>query len=264
MKPLQRLLVCICFLASTAGNAQIITTVAGCGMCSSLGDGGSATAAYIDYFAGVAIDSHENIYIADGNNHRVRKIDYVTNIITTIAGNGSAGFSGDGGPASNAQLNLPTWVIVDTLDNIYITDGYNNRVRKVNSSGVISTFAGNGVGGFSGDGGPATNAQLYGVQGTWADLFGNVYIIDGANPRIRKVDVSGVITTIAGTGFAGFSGDGGPATAALLNGPSGICGDQNGNIFFVDASNHRVRRIDATTNLFYSYSLWLNTSIMLW
>ena len=230
-------------------DAQIITTVVGCGACSSFGDGGPATIASIGYLGGITIDKHNNIFLADGNNNRIRKVDFLTNTITTIAGNGVPGFSGDGGQATCAQLSDPTWVAVDTLGNLYVTDPGNNRVRKIDTSGIITTFAGNGITGYSGDGIPASNASINGPQDIAVDNFGNVYIIDGANPRIRKVNSTGIISTIAGTGYTGYSGDSGPATDAQLSGPFGICSDVNGNIFFVDADNHCVRKIDIITGI---------------
>ena len=204
----------ICMLSVIETDAQIITTVAGCGCWGSIGDGGAATAASFGYFGGIAVDKEGNLYIADGNNNRVRRVDFVTNIITTIAGNGTPGFSGDGGAATSAQLNNPEWVCVDSSNNIYITDAGNIRIRKVDSLGVISTFAGNGLPGFSGDGGSATNASIYGPQGVCVDAFGDVYLVDGANPRIRKVNSAGLISTIAGTGVAAPSSVPAAAVAA--------------------------------------------------
>ena len=181
--------------------------------------------------------------------------------ITTVAGtgeigDGAGGFSGDGGPATAAQLNLPQGVAVDGAGNLYIADARNHRIRKVDASGIITTVAGTGeigggAGGFSGDGGPATAAQLNLPQGVAVDGAGNLYIADARNHRIRKVDASGIITTVAGTGeigggAGGFSGDGGPATAAQLNLPQGVAVDGAGNLYIADARNHRIRKVDAS------------------
>ncbi len=150
--------------------------------------------------------------------------------ISTIAGNGAVGFSGDGGPATAAELSGLQGVGVDALGNIYIADYYNYRVRKVNTSGTISTFAGSGVAGYSGDGGPATAAELYNPQGLAFDILGNIYIADFAYNVVRKVNTAGIISTVAGIGHYGFSGDGGPATAAELYQCSNIALDAAGNI----------------------------------
>lgn len=172
-------------------------------------------------------------------------------IITTVAGNGSIGFSGDGGPATSATLGLPAGVAVDSAGNIYIADRLNNRVRKVTKDGVITTVAGNGFPIFSGDGGPATSAGIAFIgsanhSGVAVDKAGNLYITDTADHRIRKVNTSGIITTVAGKGslgVSGFSGDGGPATSAELNTPSGVAVDGAGNLFIADTGNGRIRKV---------------------
>lgn len=167
-------------------------------------------------------------------------------IISTFAGNGLAGYSGDGGDALSARLDTPTSIAVDLSGNIFINDQRNNCVRKVSPSGIITTIAGTGSAGFSGDGGPATNARLDANWGMTIDNAGNIYICDQSNHRIRKVNASGIITTIAGTGTPGYSGDGGPATSANINSPMGIAVDLDGNIFFSDSYNFCVRRINTT------------------
>jgi len=175
-------------------------------------------------------------------NQRVRKID-PSGIITTIAGNGVSGFSGDGGQATAAQLGNPFGVAVDAAGNIYIADQFNHRIREVNPSGVINTIAGQGTGNYSGDGGPATAAELNRPFDVCIDAANNIYIADFANNRIRKVDNTGNISTIAGNGVASFSGDGGPATAASLKGPTGISLDLYDNLYISDQSNARIREL---------------------
>jgi hypothetical protein len=150
---------------------------------------------------------------------RLEARDLLAPIIITLAGNGTAGFSGDGGPATGALLNAPTDVAVDASGDVFIGDSFNNRIRKVTPAGTISTIAGNGTGGFSGDGGPATSAQLNFPEGVAVDAGGDVFIADTGNQRVRKVTPGGTIGTVAGTGTAGFSGDGGPATSAQLTSP---------------------------------------------
>jgi sugar lactone lactonase YvrE len=167
-----------------------------------------------------------------------------SNTITTVAGTGVQGFSGDGGPATSAQLNNTQGVAVDGQGNLYIADFATHRVRKVDTGGTITTFAGT-TGGFSGDGGPATSAQLNGPTGVAVDGQGNIYIADFNNARVRKVSPNGIITTFAGTGVPGLSGDGGPATAARLYAPKGLAADGQGNLYIVDQYNHRVRKVDS-------------------
>jgi hypothetical protein len=168
-------------------------------------------------------------------------------VISTVAGNGTSGFSGDGGPATLAQLNAPTGVAVDAAGNLYIADQVNNRVRRVTADGVMNTFAGSGpfggFGGFSGDGGPATLAQLNLPMGVALDSAGNLYIAEARSNRVRKVSADGIISTVAGNGTSGFGGDGGSATSATLNNPTGVAVDAAGNLYIVEQNNHRVRRV---------------------
>ena len=163
--------------------------------------------------------------------------------ITTVAGNGTAGYSGDGGPAASARLNNPSAVYVDGSGNLYIADYYNQRVRKVDPSGTITTVAGNGSSGYSGDGGPATSARLNYPRDICVDGWGNLYIADVLNYRIRKVDSSGTITTVAGNGSRGFSDDGTPATSASLSTPWGVSVDRSGNVYIADWPSFRIRII---------------------
>jgi hypothetical protein len=227
----------------------LITTVAGNG--TAVGDNGPATLSSLYFPNGVSIDAAGNIYIADTNNNRIRKVDVSTGVITTVAGNGTQGFSGDNGAATSASLYYPTGVSVDEAGNIYIADSSNNRIRKVNAStGIIMTVAGNGNHIFSGDNSPATSASLSGPYGVIVDSAGNIYIADQGNHRIRKVSAStGVITTVAGNGTGGFGGDNGPATSASLYGPKNVTIDAVGNIYIADMGNHRIRKVNASTGI---------------
>lgn len=164
-------------------------------------------------------------------------------IITTVAGNGQSGFSGDGGPATSASLRSPYGVAADAAGNLYIADPGDNRIRKISANGTITTVAGDGIAGFSGDGGPAIAASLAAPHGVAVDAAGNLYIADSNNNRIRKVDASGVITTVAGNGIAGFSGDGGSATGTSLFGPYGVVVDAARNLYIADIFNIRVRKV---------------------
>jgi uncharacterized protein (TIGR03437 family) len=203
------------------------------------GDGGPATEAVLSP-AGVAVSNTGDILIADFA--RVRRVS-PGGIVTTVAGNGIGGFSGDGGPATDAQLQRPSGVAVDDAGNLFVADFANNRIRKVSPSGIITTVAGNGTRGFSGDGGPATSAQLWFPEGIAVDSQGNLFIADHANNRVRKVSPNGIITTVAGNGSAGFSGDGGPATSAQLNGTFAVAVDNAGNLYIEDHDNWRIRKV---------------------
>jgi sugar lactone lactonase YvrE len=225
-------------------DSPTITTVAGDGKQGFSGDGGPATSARIFNAHGIAFDASGNLYIADTDNWRIRKVS-ISGIITTVAGKGTEGFSGDGGAATSAEL-YPWGVALDPSGNLYIADGRNYRVRKVSTAGTVTTVAGKGTRGFSGDGGPATSAELGFTGGVALDSAGNIYIADGGNNRIRKVSTSGIITTVAGKGTKGFSGDGGPATSAELGSPSGVAVDSTGNIYIDDENNDRIRRIDTS------------------
>lgn len=224
-------------------NAQIISTVAGNGTQGYSGDGSAATNATLYVPWGIATDGIGNIYVADRNNNVIRKIN-TNGIIYTIAGKDSAGYMGDGGAATNALLNSPYDVAIDITGNVYVADEGNSCVRKINTNGVITTFAGNGTFGYSGDGGYATDAMLVSPSGIAIDGVGNVYIADMAGQVIREVDTNGIISTIAGNGTYGYSGDGGLATNAILYDPSKIAVDAIGNIYFSDYQNNRVRKID--------------------
>ena len=223
----------------------IIDTIAGTGNSGYTGDNGPAVEARLDKPQGVFVDSSENIYIADTENHVIRKVDATTREITTVAGNGSHGYSGDNGPATQAQLDKPSAVFVDALENIYIADTENHVIRKVDGeTGIITTVAGNGSGGYSGDTFQATLASLKKPLGVFVDSSNNIYIADTENHVIRKVDGgTNIITTVAGDGDHGYLGDDGPATSAKLDKPSGVVVDSLGNIYIADTENHRIRMV---------------------
>jgi hypothetical protein len=208
------------------------------------GDGGPATSAAVGYgLYGLGADNAGNLYISDWGNKRVRKVN-AAGLISTIAGNGTLGYSGDGGLATNAQLE-PREIAADNAGNVYISDWNNHVVRKVNTSGIISTYAGTGTGGYGGDGGPATAAMLWGPEGLAVDTAGNLFICDYYNNRVRMVSHAGVITTIAGNGTGASAGDGGPATACSVNGPMGIAVRENcgKRLYISDILGHRIREI---------------------
>jgi uncharacterized protein (TIGR03437 family) len=199
-------------------------------------------------------DSAGNIYIADQSNHRVRKVTASTGIITTIAGNGAGTpqtgtFSGDGGQATSAGLNNPTSIALDNGGNLYICDQFNMRVREVTTNGIINTIAGTGVEGYSGDGGPATSANLNYPGGMVVDTSGNIFFSDDGNYRVRVIAASGAINTVAGDGTQGFAGDGGSATSAELNGQFGLAIDPSGNLLIADSTNNRIRKVTAASSV---------------
>ena len=222
-------------------SAGVITTIAGNGINGFSGDGGQGTQAELDTPVGVTLDDAGNLLIADANNHRIRKLNLSTGVITTIAGNGY-GFGGDGGQATQAQLNYPTSVALDKNGNLYISDTSNNQVRKVTAVGIISRFAGTGFRGFSGDGGQATLAQFSAPGGLTVDAAGNLYVTDQGNHRVRKIALDGTMSTVAGNGSTSSTttDEGGTALNATLNAPAGVAVDAAGNLFIADTNNHRV------------------------
>lgn len=226
----------------------IVTTVVG-GTQGSSGDGGPAISAELSYPEGVTSDAAGNLYIADTLNNRIRKVDAATGIITTVAGNGTGGFGGDGGLATNALLDVPAAVALDTSGDIYVADTGNNCIRRVDAiTGIIITVAGDGNAGFSGDGGPATKAELTTPFGIAVDASGNLYI--PGDLRIREVSAAtAIITTIAGNGIQGYSGDGGPAVDAEFWDTEGVTVDTSGNLYIADTADGTIRRVSAATGI---------------
>jgi len=227
----------------------VITTIAGNGLHggwqgAAFGNGGPATAAALTYPVGMAFDCADTMmYIADQGSQTVRSINLNTGIIVRFAGTHAGGYNGDGIAATAAKLNLPTSIATDCSGNVYISDTWNNRIRKVNSSGTISTFAGTGTGGYTGDGGPATAAKLFGPWGIMRDACGDMYICDYDNKAVRKIDGSGVITTFAGNGLRGYTGDGAAATSARVYLPSAIAVGISNHVYVADYGNLVIRGI---------------------
>ncbi|MGJ5814864.1 DUF3472 domain-containing protein [Paludibaculum fermentans] len=220
----------------------IIATVAGNGSCCYSGDNGPATIAQLGSPQGVAVDGDNNLFIADSGGARVRKVG-PSGIITTFAGSGTAGYSGDGGPAVKAQLSYPIAAAVNSSGELYIADSYNHAIRKISSDGTISTVAGTGERGYSGDGGPANRAQLNSPNGIALDHAGRLLIADTGSRLVRVVGTNGTITTVAGNGGNGNTGDGGPAASAEISSPSGVAVDNGGRILIVDKTNQRIRTV---------------------
>jgi Secretion system C-terminal sorting domain len=231
----------------------VITTIAGSGAVGRgtgtySGDGGLATDATLNDPSGLYIDKFENIYIGDLDNNRIRKVDHLSGIISTVAGNGSPCYLGDNGPATDACLWSPGQPFVDKEGNIIISDYDNAVIRKVSATtGIITTVAGTGVQGYSGDGGPATNAQMFKPYGIYVDSEKNIFVAEWGNGVIRRIEgTTGIITTVAGNGTQGYSGDSGPATAAQLV-PDGVVLDRHGRMLIADFNNHRIRMVYDST-----------------
>jgi sugar lactone lactonase YvrE len=243
----------------------IISTVAGCGLKGFEGDGGLAVYAKLNGPEGVFLDTLGNIYIADTYNQRIRRVDVRTGIIETIAGTGERGYNGDNIRACESYLNCPAGVVVDSKGNVYFNDYKNDRIRKINLAGIISTFAGTGIPGYSGDGGPANKAQINDVYGLGIDTKDNVYIMDSLNFAVRKVDAdSEIISTVIGQGEPGpivefenicNSFIGGPLHkkgTIGMEAPHAVEVDSNGNIFIGDTGSFRIRMVDLERNLVYT------------
>ncbi len=226
------------------GSTGIITTVCGNGSGGFGGDGGGATGANMETPSGAVVDDAGNIYVPDYGNHRVRKVNVATGMITTIAGNGTNGYSGDNGPATDAHLSYPDGLSIDNTGNLYVSEYGNSTIRKINlASGIITTVTGNGTQGYGGDNGPATAATLNRPYAVFADKMGYVYICDNENNVVRAINPSGIIATIAGSGAYGYTGDGGPATAATFRGPSAVFVDDSGYIYIGDGVNSVIRKV---------------------
>ena len=229
---------------------SVVTSVAGDGRsCGYMWDG-KVTNAELGQVTSIAVDGQGNIFFPDSYGNLIRKIS-PANLITTVAGTGAYGFSGDGGLPANAQLAFrftealgsPVGVAVDQSGNLFIADSYNLRIRRVTPTGIITTVAGNGIAGYSGDGGAATNASMQVPAGLAVDKQGNLYLVDQYNHAVRRVSPTGVISTVAGNGSSGYAGDGGPAAKALLNNPVCVAADARGNLFIADNGNNRVRKV---------------------
>ena len=240
-----------CVIRKITASTGIITTVVGNGNCDYTGDGGPAGSAALNFPQGVAIDPFGNIFIVDYNNDVIRRVDGTTNIISTFAGNNSVGYTGDDGPATQAELNFPVGLATDAAGNVYIADAGNNVVRMVTASNnIIGTVAGTGNPGYSGDGGQATSATLTYPAAVAVDSSNNLYIADTENAVIRKVNANHVITTIIGNNQYGFGGDGGPALQAILTNPFGIAVDAAGDVWVADYWNNRIRMYSSETGNF--------------
>jgi sugar lactone lactonase YvrE len=242
MQAVTRALSVLCVLAASLGvNAQSpkVITVAG----GHLGSGVPATSASLSLTNSVAVDAKGDIFVTDGGHCRIRRIDK-NGVIVSFAGTGICGYSGDGGPAHFAMIS-PAGIAFDVQGNLLIADS-SSRIRKITKNGIVTTIAGNGTAGNSGDGGPATQATLYSPSSVYSDPSGSVYIADGGGNVIRLIDTFGNIHTLAGNGTWGFSGDGGPATSAQLYTPDAICADGNGNFYIADGNNDRIRKVDST------------------
>ena len=232
----------ILFFQYLPGTAQMITTYAGTNLPTFF-SGGAGTTTQLYAPQGVCMAPNGMLYIADELNYAIRKLNTNTGFLTTIAGNGTPGYGGDGGSAINAQFYAPAYLAMDNSGNIYVADFQDYCIRKITPAGTISTIAGTGIAGYSGDGGPATAARLNNPLAVAVDSSGNVYIADQQNMAIRKVTPSGIISTIAGNGTPGYSGDGGPATSAKINAPTGVAVDSAGNVYIADNQNNRIRKV---------------------
>jgi sugar lactone lactonase YvrE len=244
-----------------------ITTVAGTGILGNGGDGAQATNARFGKAISIALDAAGNIFFADGDNNRIRRVDVSTRIITTVAGTGAAIDGGDGGPAVNAGVSKPTGIAVDGEGNLYFSSSW-SRVRKLTAStGIVETVAGQLVTSFGGDGGPAIDARFWDPIPSVINRSGDIYIADYENSRVRMVTAStGIVTTLVGSGACGtgvapfnvsvcqrgFGGDGGPAKNAILHHAAAVALDVDGNLYIADTINHRIRRVDASTGRIYT------------
>ncbi len=228
----------------------VITTVAGTGEQGYTGDDGPATAATFNQPYSLQVDSSGDVYVVDRLNFVIRKVEAATGVVTTVAGTGEAGYSGDGGPGTQAQFREPNDCFLDGRGGLLIADIQDQRIRRLDlTTGIITTFAGNGAKERTGDGLPATEASILGARAICMDGAGNTYIAEREGNGIRMVDGDGIMHTLAGTGEFGYDGDGGPGLAATWGAPKAIRCDHAGNLLVVDTENHAIRRIDAETGL---------------
>ena len=231
-------------------DSWVITTVAGTGEAGYSGDGGPATEATMDNIYSLTVDTNGDIYIVDRFTCAIRKVDAATGVITTVAGTGESGYSGDGGPGTQAQMREPNDCFLDGKGGLLIADIQDQRIRRLDlNTGIITTFAGDGEKRRTGDGRPAAEASIMGPRAVCMDSKGNTYIAEREGNGVRKVDASGVMSTFAGTGERGYSGDGGPALAAIGGAPKAIRCDNQDNVVVVDTENNAVRLIDVTTGI---------------
>ncbi len=229
---------------------QVITTIVGTGEQGYSGDGGPATQAPMDQPYAFEIAANGDLYIVDRLNAVIRKLTVATGIITTVAGTGEPGYSGDGGPGTQAQLREPNDCFLDGQNGLLIADIQDQRIRRLDlTTGIITTVAGTGEKTRGGDGGPATQASIFGARAICMDHQGNTYICEREGNGLRKIDRHGIMSTFAGTGERGYSGDGGPARDATWGAPKALRCDASGNVIVVDTENHAIRRIDARTSI---------------
>jgi uncharacterized protein (TIGR03437 family) len=234
------------------GQQYIVSTIAGSGTPGWSGDNGPALSAQFNNPIRITVDKNNNLYITDYSNQSIRVVSYNTGLVNSIAGNGSLGYSQDGGSSLGAQLADPHDVVVDAAGNVYIADTLNARVRKIDKFKNISTYAGNGTHGYSGDGSMATNAQLSYPSGLALDSAGNLYIADWGNSTVRKVSTGGIISTVAGVGYTTFGaspGDGGPASKAILQSPYCVQVDSTGVLYIGDTGSSSIRRVGLDGNI---------------
>ncbi|HEV3162510.1 MAG TPA: hypothetical protein VGZ22_00615, partial [Isosphaeraceae bacterium] len=238
-------------IAFVLEQGPIIVTVVGTGKPGYAGDGGPGVLAQVNMPFDVAFDAKGDLYLADTFNHCVRRVDAASGVIDTLAGNGTKGISGDGGPANRAQLNEPYGLVLDRPGNLYLADRLNRRVRRVDGrTGIITTVAGSGSAAHSGDGGPATQAGLVEPNGVALDAHGRLFIADVAANRVRVVELaSGQIATFAGTGKAAHQGDGGPASAAAIFGARAVDVGPDGTVFILERQGNSLRAVDPKTGI---------------
>lgn len=228
----------------------IITTFAGTGEAGHTGDGGLAVEARLDEIYAIQVDTNGDVYILQRFNPSVRKIDIASGIISTVAGDTTVGYGGDGGAATEAQMREPNDCALDGMGGLLIADVQDQRIRRLDiASGIITTFAGSGEKAHSGDGGLASEAGIFGARAVCVDGNGNTYVCEREGNTIRRIDADGIITTVAGTGSKGYSGDDGAAVDCEFNGPKAIRCDADGNVLIVDTENHAIRKLHAANGI---------------